>query len=202
MFVSRLLLILVLLSGVPAHAAAPVILILGDSLSSGYGLNEGEGWTDLLQQRLSANGYPHRVVNASASGDTTAIGLNRITGAMAQYRPVVVVVELGGNDGLRALPVATVQANLLGIIDKVREAGAKVLLAGMRLPPNYGPVYVNAFEAMYRDIATTRAVALIPFLLDGVATVPGMMQDDGIHPGAQAQPLLLDNVWRHLVPLL
>ena len=182
--------------------AAPTLLVLGDSLSSGYGLRDDQGWVALLQERLQNEGHPHRVVNASISGDTTANVLSRLPPALATHQPAIVVVELGGNDGLRALPVSVVRQNLDGILTAIREDGAKILLAGMRLPPNYGPAYVAAFEELYPALAERHDAALVPFFMDGVAAHAGMMQDDGVHPNAAAQPRLLDNVWPHLTPLL
>ena len=189
----------------PARLAArvpPNILVLGDSLSSGYGLRDDQGWVMLLQERLRNDGRPHRIINSSTSGDTTANVLSRLDATLAEHQPAIVVVELGGNDGLRALPVSTIQQNLARILTAIRENGAKILLAGMRLPPNYGPAYVSAFEQIYPDLAARYDAALVPFFMDGVATHADMMQDDGVHPNAAAQPRLLSNLWPHLEPLL
>lgn len=189
----------------PARLAArvpPNILVLGDSLSSGYGLRDDQGWVMLLQERLRNDGRPHRIINSSISGDTTANVLSRLDATLAEHQPAIVVVELGGNDGLRALPVSTIQQNLERILTAIRENGAKILLAGMRLPPNYGPAYVSAFEQIYPDLAARYDAALVPFFMDGVATHADMMQDDGVHPNAAAQPRLLSNLWPHLEPLL
>lgn len=189
----------------PARLAArvpPNILVLGDSLSSGYGLRDDQGWVMLLQERLRNDGRPHRIINSSISGDTTANVLSRLDTTLAEHQPAIVVVELGGNDGLRALPVSTIQQNLERILTAIRENGAKILLAGMRLPPNYGPAYVSAFEQIYPDLAARYDAALVPFFMDGVATYADMMQDDGVHPNAAAQPRLLSNLWPHLEPLL
>ncbi len=191
-------------SGIPSpvNAAAPVILVLGDSLSSGYGLADDVTWVALLQQRLAARDYRHRVVNASISGDTTANGLLRLRPALARHRPSIVLVELGGNDGLRGLSLNALRDNLAAMVAAAREYDAKVVLAGMRLPPNYGIAYAAEFARVFQEIADTYSVALIDFFMDGVATVSGMMQDDNIHPSAEAQPVLLDNAWQALEALL
>lgn len=187
---------------VPAHAAGGVILVLGDSLSSAYGLDVQSGWVQLLQNRLDEQSEGYRVVNASISGDTTEGGATRLPAALAKHRPDVVVVELGGNDGLRGLPLSVTRRNLERIIVESQSSGARVLLLGMRLPPNYGPAYNNAFHAIYADLADRHSVPWVPFLLEGVGGVDALMQDDGVHPRAEAQPLMLDNVWPHLKPLL
>lgn len=197
----RLLLLLALLAPWPA-LAAPALLVLGDSLSAAFGIDTRSGWVSLLAERLAARGLDLRVVNASISGDTTAGGLARLPPLLAEHRPRVVVIELGGNDGLRGLPLPVVRGNLEGLIRASRDAGARVLLLGMRIPPNYGPRYTEAFHTLYADLAQRYEVPLVPFFLDGVAAQPGLMQDDGIHPRAEAQPRLLDNVWPALEPLL
>ena len=176
--------------------------MLGDSLSAAYGLAVDQGWVNLLQQRITQSGYPHQVVNASVSGDTTANGLTRIGPALNVHRPDVVIVELGGNDGLRAQPVPMIRSNLEKIIEQSRDAGAMIIIAGMRLPPNYGPTYVNSFEAIYPELAQQYDSVLVPFFMAGVAALPELMQLDGVHPTAGAQQILLDNVWPHLAPLL
>lgn len=176
--------------------------MLGDSLSAGYGLKPAQGWVALLEKRLLSQGYEYRVVNASVSGETTGGGLQRLPRALDLHKPAIVIVELGANDGLRGLPVAQTRDNLSKIVATARQAGAKVVLVGMRLPPNYGPRYTNDFMSMYRDIATEHHVALVPFLLESVALKPALMQPDGLHPTAEAQPALLDTVWPHLEPLL
>lgn len=183
-------------------AAAPTILVLGDSLSSAYGISDQQGWVKLLEDKLDENGYPHTVVNASTSGDTTRDALSRLDATMERHRPRIVIIELGGNDGLRAFSIDAIERSLTRILAAVRESGAKILLAGMRMPPNYGPVYTRAFEALYPSLAEQFDAALVPFFMQGVATDPGLMQDDGIHPNAAAQPRLLDNVWPVLEPLL
>lgn len=195
-----------LLLALPARAAdpaaGPVILILGDSLSAGYGLRRTEGWVALLEERLGAQGYEYRVVNASVSGETTGGGLERLPRALELHRPAIVVVELGGNDGLRGLPVAELEANLVAMIGQSRAAGARVLLAGIRIPSNYGPRYTEEFFAVYGRLADRYGLALVPFFLEGVALREDLFQSDGIHPDVAAQPVLLDNVWPVLEPLL
>ncbi|GAB4347738.1 MAG: esterase TesA [Gammaproteobacteria bacterium] len=181
---------------------APTILVVGDSLSAGYGIDPRKGWVELLQQRLQSENYPHRVVNASISGDTTLGGLERLRSAIERHHPRIVILELGGNDGLRAIALGEIRANLEAMIRLSRNASAQVLLVGIRLPPNYGKRYTEGFHAIYQSLARKHSVALVPFLLDGVATRPGMMQPDGIHPTEAAQPRLVDNVWPHLLPLL
>ncbi len=183
-------------------APAPSILVVGDSLSAGYGIELRDTWVTLLQQRLSKQGYPHAVVNASISGDTTAGGRTRLPAALKRHRPQIVILELGGNDGLRGLSLRETRANLEAMIKAAQSAGAQVLLIGIHLPPNYGPEFTGKFHAIYRDLARAYNAALAPFLLEGVALSPGLMQPDGIHPRAAAQPRLLDNVWPYLEPLL
>lgn len=184
------------------RSQAPVILVLGDSLSSGYGVPNAQTWVALLQHRLNKLGYPYRVVNASVSGDTTAGGLARFTSALQRHNPSIVILELGGNDGLRALSLVALRSNLASMIEAARQRNAKIVLAGMRMPPNYGIAYAAAFERIYTELANEYQVALVPFFLEGVATVPNMMQTDGIHPTADAQPVLLENVWQYIQPLL
>ena len=183
-------------------AGTPRILVFGDSLSAAYGIELADGWVALLQQRLQAQGRPHRIVNASVSGETTAGGRARLPELLARESFALVVIELGGNDGLRGLSLAQTEDNLRAMIQAARAAGAQVLLVGMRLPPNYGSTYTEAFAAIYPKLARELDVALVPFLLDGVATDPALMQPDRVHPRAEAQPRLLDTVWPALVPLL
>jgi acyl-CoA thioesterase-1 len=183
-------------------ASDRTVLVLGDSLSAGYGLKPAQGWVALLEKRLQAQGYEYRVVNASISGETSEGGLQRLPRALEMHKPEIVIVELGANDGLRGLPLALTRDNISRIVATAGQAGARVLLVGMRLPPNYGPRYTNDFMAMYREIATASHVALVPFLLQSVALKPALMQADGLHPTAQAQPALLDTVWPVLLPLL
>jgi acyl-CoA thioesterase I len=202
--VNRIFVLLILwVSAVPAYADKPAILVFGDSISAGYGLARVDrGWVALLQAKLQGEGYGDEVVNASVSGETTAGGLARLPRALSLHHPAVVVLELGGNDGLRALPVAQMRANLSGMIDLAKGAGAKVLLLGMRIPPNYGPQYTEQFSAVYTDLARDKHIPLVPFLLSDVALHPDLMQADGVHPVEAAQPLLLATVWPTLQPLL
>ena len=183
-------------------AAAPVVLVLGDSISAGYGLPANTGWTTLLQQRLVAEHYPHRVVNASISGDTTAGGRARLDALLAKHRPAVTVIELGGNDGLRGGSLDALRSNLVAMTAAAQKSGSRVLIVGMRLPPNYGPTYVRRFETTYADVARERKAALVPFLFEGFAEDNAMFQPDRVHPVSAAQARLLDNVWRELKPLL
>ena len=185
-----------------AQAAAPVILIVGDSISAGYGLRPGAGWATLLQQRLEAGHYPHRVVNASISGDTSAGGRARLATLLAQHRPAVTVIELGGNDGLRGGSLEALRGNLDAMAAMAQKTGSQVLLVGMRLPPNYGPAYVQRFDATFADVAKARKIALVPFMFDGFGENNALFQPDRVHPTAAAQPKLLDNVWRELRPLV
>jgi acyl-CoA thioesterase I len=202
--VKRLLILFVLMSAsVSAKAEAPVILVFGDSISAGYGLARvDQGWVALLQTRLRTQEYGYQVVNASVSGETTAGGLARLPRALMLHQPKIVVLELGGNDGLRALPVAQIRANLLRMVDLAASAGAKVLLLGMRMPPNYGPDYTEQFRNCYSEIARDKKIPLVPFLLNDIALSPNLMQSDGIHPNELGQPQLLTNVWPMLKPLL
>lgn len=176
-------------------ALAQNILLVGDSISAAFGLEIEHGWVKLLEQRLNEQNHPHTVINASVSGDTTAGGLARLPALLQTYQPELVVIELGGNDGLRALSVKNMQQNLSAMVEMAQSAGADVLLLGMRIPPNYGPRYSDAFEKVFVDVAEKHTVALLPFLLEGVGGVEQMMQNDGVHPTAAAQPRLLDNAW-------
>jgi len=179
----------------PGAPGAPTLLVLGDSLSAGYGINVDQSWVALLQARLETNGYEHRVVNASISGETTEGGAERIGDALDRFGPSVVVIELGGNDGLRGLPPARMRANLEKMITESQAAGADVVLLGIRIPPNYGQRYTRAFEGVFKDLAEQYELPWIDFFMDGVALNDDLMQADGIHPSAEAQPLLLDNAW-------
>jgi acyl-CoA thioesterase-1 len=186
-----------------ARADAPTLLVFGDSISAGFGLvHVDEGWVGLLRAKLKAEGYGYQVVNASVSGETTAGGLARLPRALALHHPRIVILELGGNDGLRALPLDQMRANLTGMVDLASAAGARVLLLGIRIPPNYGPEYTEKFFATFADVASARKVPLVPFLLADVALVPALMQADGVHPNERGQPQLLANVWPELQPLL
>ncbi len=180
--------------------APTIVLVLGDSLSAGYGIRTEESWVELLQQRL---GPSYEVVNASISGDTTGGGLARIGRNLTTHDPDIVIIELGGNDGLRGLPIGTIRDNLTAMTEAVIAAGAQAVITGMLMPPNLGPRYTEAFEQVYHEVAEATGAALVPFLLDGVATTGGdLMQADGVHPTAKAQPLLLDNVWAVLAPMV
>ncbi|MFR0688102.1 arylesterase [Enterobacterales bacterium AE_CKDN230030158-1A_HGKHYDSX7] len=184
------------------QAAAQTLLVVGDSISAGLGLDTSLGWVNLLDKRLKDQGFDYRVVNASISGDTTAGGLARLPALLSEQKPQVVVIELGGNDGLRGMAPAQLQQNLASMVDQSRQAGAKVVLLGMRLPPNYGQRYTDAFAKVFDSVASEQNIPLVPFFLEGVGGVQGMMQADGIHPAVAAQPKLLDNVWPTLKPLL
>ena len=188
-----------------AHAAAPagkVILVLGDSISAGYGLPAGTGWVTLLQNRLTAAHYSYSAVNASISGDTTAGGRARLDALLAQHHPAIIIIELGGNDGLRGTNVDAMRGNLDAMIGAAQKAGSKVLLVGMRMPPNYGPVYTHDFEQAYVIVAKQQKIALLPFLLAPIAGQREAFQADRAHPVAAAQPKMLDTVWRELKPML
>ncbi|MBB6341683.1 acyl-CoA thioesterase-1 [Pseudomonas fluvialis] len=178
-----------------APLRAEVWLVVGDSISAAFGLDTAQGWVALLQKRLDKQGRSIQIVNASISGDTSAGGLARLPALLAEHRPALVLIELGGNDGLRGTPLAQLQQNLAGMISASQASGAQVMLLGMRLPPNYGKRYTEGFAGVYEQLAATHQVPLLPFFLDGVGGVPGLMQADGIHPTADAQPRLLDNLW-------
>lgn len=184
------------------EAAAGTVLVVGDSISAALGLETSQGWVSLLQKKLDSERIDHRVVNASISGDTSAGGAARLPALLGEHKPEVVIIELGGNDGLRGQPPAQLQQNLASMVEQSRQVGAKVLVLGMRLPPNYGKRYTDAFARVFSDVATEQQVPLVPFFLEGVGGVEGMMQADGIHPAAGAQPKLLENVWPSLQPLL
>jgi acyl-CoA thioesterase I len=176
--------------------------VFGDSLSAGYGLRSDQGWVPLLQKRLLAQGYGTPVINASVSGETSGGGLERLPRALQLHKPAIVILELGANDGLRGLPVPEMHANLEKMITLSQAAGARVLLVGIRMPPNYGPRYTSDFSQMFTDIAQHEHLAFVPFLLESVALNPDLMQADGMHPSARGAPLMLDTVWPRLVPLL
>lgn len=184
------------------NATAGTILIVGDSISAAFGLDTRLGWVSLLEQRLVQQGYDDKVVNASVSGDTSAGGLARLPALLAAHKPEVVILELGGNDGLRGQQPAQLKQNLASMIEASQKAGAKVLLLGMQLPPNYGARYTRAFAEVYSQLGSEKNVALVPFLLEGVGGHPELMQADGVHPAVGAQSKLLDNVWPALKPLL
>ena len=176
-------------------ADTPTVLVLGDSLSAGYGIDVDQSWTALLQSRLESQGYEHRVVNASISGETTEGGASRIAAALKEFAPDVVVVALGGNDGLRGFPPERIKSNILRIVDAATTEGAAVVILGIRIPTNYGARYTQAFESVYREVAEERGLPWIEFFMEGVALDEDLMQDDGIHPNEKAQPVLLDNAW-------
>ncbi|WP_177419738.1 arylesterase [endosymbiont of Lamellibrachia barhami] len=180
----------------------PVILLLGDSLSSGYGIALSERWTTALQDRLIDQGFTHRLVNASVTGETSRGGLSRLPELLQRHRPRWVVIELGGNDGLRGLGLVQTRQNLQQMVLLSRTKGSNVLLIGMKIPPNLGPVYTRRFEAIYTGIARKGQIPLVPFLLEGVAGDSTLMQTDGIHPNAHGQAVILENVWTVLEPLL
>jgi acyl-CoA thioesterase-1 len=192
----KLTTLLLILSAVAADGAdTPTVLVLGDSLSAGYGIDVDQSWTALLQARLKAQGYEHRVVNASISGETTEGGASRIAAALQEFAPEVVVVALGGNDGLRGFPPERIKSNMLRIVEAAEDKGAAVVLLGIRIPSNYGARYTRAFENVYREVAEERQLPWIEFFMEGVALDEELMQDDGIHPNEEAQPVLLDNAW-------
>ena len=182
-------------------ATAKSIVVLGDSISAGYGIEVSEGWVALLQQKLDATGGDYVVHNASISGDTTAGGLARLDQALT-YKPTVVIVELGANDGLRGLPPVEIKRNLAEIIQRAQQADAKVLLLSMKIPPNYGKRYVDLFYAIYPQLATELRLPYVPFIMEDVALSKDMMQLDGLHPNAKGQPVIADKVWQQLLPLL
>ncbi len=182
-------------------AGGKKILIVGDSISAGYGIELEQGWVNLLRQKLSDLG-DYQVENASVSGDTTQIGVARLPTLLEQHNPDIVLLELGGNDGLRGFPLKVMENNLRKMTETVIESEAQVLLIGIQIPPNYGPRYTEEFFAIYGKLAEEYEVPLVPFILEKVALTPELMQDDGIHPTAEGQPLLLENVWPYLEPLL
>ena len=195
--------LLLLLIAVPLQAAPrDTILIYGDSLSAAYGISQREGWPSLLQERLRKNGLDYNVTNASISGETSSGGATRIEATLATTKPVVTVIALGANDGLRGLPVAQMKDNLDRIVRAARNAGSRVVIVGMRMPPNYGAAYTREFEQAYAQLAQRHKTAFVPFLLEGVADKPDLFQPDQLHPIASAQGRVLDNVWKGLAPLL
>lgn len=188
--------------GLSKSRPSPVLLVLGDSISAGYGLEPQQGWVSLLQRRLVVQGSGFRVINASISGDTTNGGLSRLPRLLQDYRPQILLIELGANDGLRGAPLAQIESNLTRLIKQGQQAGARVLLLGMRIPPNYGSRYSEGFFELFRSAADGAGSAYLPFLLEGVGGVPELMQNDGLHPNQLAQQRLLDNSWLALQPLL
>lgn len=201
-FIQSLILAGCLFANAAYAQAEATILVMGDSISAAYGIQREEGWVTLLENRLAADNAKWQVVNASISGETTGGGLARLPMALDTYSPRLVIIELGGNDGLRGYPIQKIHDNLLAMVKLAQASNRRVLLVGMQLPPNYGPRYTTAFAKTFTDVADTTASHLVPFLLEAVALTPELMQNDGIHPKAQAQPMLLDTLWVHLQPLL
>jgi len=197
----KLLLALALLGPGLAHAGA-TLLVYGDSLSAAYGIGQKQGWVTLLEERLRQMHFDYTVANASISGETSSGGASRIAATLAQHRPRIVILALGANDGLRGLPVAQMRDNLAAIVRAAQKAGSRVLLVGMKMPPNYGPQYTRELEQAYATLARRYKTAFVPFLLDGIAGKRDNFLDDNLHPTAQVQPLILDNVWTGLAPLL
>jgi acyl-CoA thioesterase-1 len=186
----------------PAWGSERTIVVLGDSLSSGYGLGAEQSWVGLLENHLDGEAYGYDVVNASISGDTSSGGLARLPGLLATHEPAIVVIELGGNDGLRGQSVPRLKENLARMIELAQEAGSEVVLTGIRIPPNYGPAYTEAFARVYHDLASEYEVALVDFLMDGIALDPSLLQADRIHPNAAGQRPMFENVWSVLAELL
>ena len=186
----------------PALAANPKILIYGDSLSAAYGIPQQQGWVALLKEKLHAESLNYDIINASISGETTSGGLTRFAGTIKQVKPKIVILELGANDGLRGLPIKDMHNNLESMIQQSKQSGVKVLLVGMRIPPNYGPRYTAEFSQTYIAIASQHKIPLVPFMLDNVAAKPELIQQDGLHPNTSGQPIILDNIWQQLRLLL
>jgi acyl-CoA thioesterase-1 len=187
--------LLILLCGAAHAADEPTVLIFGDSLSAGFGIDVDQSWAALLQDRLESQGYEHRVINASISGETTEGGVARISKALERFEPRLIILELGGNDGLRGFPADRLRSNLEEIVVTSKKSGAAVVLLGIRIPLNYGARYTEAFESTFRDVAAEHDIPWIEFFMEGIALNEELMQDDGIHPNAEAQPLLLENAW-------
>ena len=191
-----------LLPAAPYADEPPVILILGDSLSAAYNMEVSESWPSLLQDRLDEHGHAYRVFNSSIAGDTTQGGLARLPRLLEKQQPAIVMIELGGNDGLRGIPLETTHGNLSAMIRASQQTGARVIISEMRIPPNYGRSYTEKFQSLFGELAAEYGETLLPFLLEDIALEPGMMQADGIHPSASAQTAMLDEVWAVLQPLL
>ncbi|EGW23492.1 arylesterase [Methylobacter tundripaludum] len=192
----------VIVSLMSMAATAKSIVVLGDSISAGYGIEVSQGWVTLLQQKLNEKDKGHIIYNESISGDTTAGGLARINQALTLDKPDIVIIELGANDGLRGLPPELIKSNLAEIAHRAQQAGAKVLLLSMKIPPNYGKRYIDLFYNIYPQLATELGVPYVPFIMEDVALTKDMMQQDGLHPNANGQPVIADKVWRQLLPLL
>ncbi len=185
-----------------AVADTPTILVYGDSLSAAYGIPQQQGWAALLQNKLNAQYYKYKVVNASISGETTSGGLSRLSAKLVETKPAIVILALGANDGLRGLSIKAMLSNLESMIQLSKKSGAKVLLLGMKIPPNYGPQYTNAFSQTYTELSKKYQISLVPFMLENVAAKPKLIQDDGLHPNALGQPIILDNIWQTVKLLL
>jgi len=185
-----------------AHSASKTVLVLGDSLSAEYGISRGTGWVPLLEKRLASSSIDADIINASISGETTSGGRSRLGALLEKHRPRVVILELGANDALRGLSIDATEANLRAMITEAKKARASVLLVGMQIPPNYGGDYTRRFANLYPKLAREQKISLVPFLFDGLTDKPQLFQSDRIHPTAEAQPIMLDNVWPHLKPLL
>ena len=185
-----------------AEEATNTLLVYGDSLSAAYGIQEAQGWVTLPENRLNEENWPYKLINGSVSGETTTGGLERLPAMLSIYQPDLVILELGGNDGLRGLPLETLKANLKKMISLIRAEGGEVLLTGIQIPPNYGPRYTEPFFSLYTEISEEDSLALVPFLIEGIPQQPELMQNDGIHPKAEAQIMILDNVWPYLEPML
>jgi acyl-CoA thioesterase-1 len=202
-FLTRWMLVALLAgAAATAHSAPKTVLVLGDSLSAEYGLTRGSGWVALLEQKLKAEKIDAAVVNASISGETTSGGRTRLPALLSQYKPSLVVIELGANDGLRGLPVAAAEANIRAMVEQSRKQNAQVLLVGMRMPPNYGRAYTEQFFSMYQKLSAQLKAPLVPFMLEGVAETPALFQADRLHPTAQAHPVILANIWPKFLPLV
>jgi len=190
------------LAGRAAADSTYTLMVYGDSLSAAYGIEESQGWVELLSRKLADEDFPYQVVNGSVSGETTTGGLSRLPAMLDSYRPDLVILELGGNDGLRGLPLNAIRQNLVTMVEMSRESGAEVLLAGIQIPPNYGPRYTEPFYQQFSEIAKELDLPLVPFLIDGIPQQPELMQNDGIHPRAEAQGMIVENVWPVLAPML
>ena len=196
------LILAVVLSWMPMAAVAKTIVVLGDSISAGYGIDVNAGWVNLLREKFKQQHLDYVISNESISGDTTAGGLARIDRALAMHKPDIVMLELGANDGLRGLSPQEMKSNLSEMVRCSRQAGAKVLLLGMKIPPNYGKRYIDMFYNIYPQVSAELNVPLVPFILEQVALKPELMQADGLHPNAQGQPLIMQTIWPYLQPLL
>ena len=188
------------LAGENSQSEQQTILIMGDSISAGFGIDKSQGWVALLESKLKPLATPYKIINASISGETTSGGANRIKPLLVKHNPSLVIIELGGNDGLRGSPIKMMKQNLDYMIKQSQNAGAEVLLLGMRIPPNYGKTYSDLFSRQYKQLALENNTLVLPFLLNGIATQTGMMQADGIHPTAKAQPLMMEYVWSMIKP--